>query len=54
LYCNQELWAFDASIIDKAAAWDKREKAKVRAATAAVAAAVAAFAEAAAAAEEEA
>ena len=27
LYFNQELWANDASIIDKAIAWDKREKA---------------------------
>jgi hypothetical protein len=25
LYFNQELWATDASVIDKAIAWDKRK-----------------------------
>jgi hypothetical protein len=44
LYFNQELWANDASIIDKAIAWDKREKAKAKAATAATATATAAAA----------
>ena len=40
LYFNQELWANDASVIDKAIAWNKREKAEaVTAATAAAAAA---------------
>ena len=37
LYFNQELWANDASIIDKAIAWDKREKAKAIAVSAAAA-----------------
>jgi len=44
LYFNQELWANDTSIIDKAIAWDKWEKAKAKAATAATAAATAAAA----------
>ena len=44
LFFNHELWANDASIIDKASGWDKREKAKVKAAAAAATAQAAAVA----------
>ena len=47
LYFNKDLWE-NASIIDKAVAWEKDERLKAAAATAAAAAAVAATAAAAA------